>query len=73
VKEYLEEQRLYMIAGDSAYPISEVLLKPYSSNEAAGDFSMRYFNSLLSGARTVMSENVFATLKKRFPILRKLR
>ena len=59
VKAYIEEQRRFLIAGDSAYPISENLIKPYSTGEAAGDRRKRLFNRRLSGLRTVMSENVY--------------
>ena len=37
VKPYLEQQRCFLIAGDSAYPISEILIKPYTTAEAAND------------------------------------
>ena len=33
VKAYIEEQRRFLIAGDSAYPISENLIKPYSTEK----------------------------------------
>jgi len=49
VKEYIEQQHLYMIAGDSAYPISETLVKPYSQGEARHDRNKRLFNGVLSG------------------------
>jgi hypothetical protein len=54
----------YYIAGDSAYPISPVLMKPYSNREAQADPLSRLFNARLSALRTVMSENVFARLVK---------
>ena len=57
VKLYIEEQRRFLIAGDSGYPISEVLIKPYSTAEAGNNRRKRIFNSKLSGLRTVMSEN----------------
>ena len=34
VKPYLEQQRRFLIAGDSGYPISEILIKPYTTAEA---------------------------------------
>jgi hypothetical protein len=63
----------FLIAGDSAYPISTVLMKPYSAREAAEDVTMRQFNTALSGVRTVMTENVYARWKQQFPCLRGLR
>jgi hypothetical protein len=72
-KQYLEQQRLYLLAGDSAYPISENLMKPYTNAEAGQDASKRLFNKRLCGLRTVMSENVYGVWKKRFPILREMR
>ena len=72
-KAYLERQRRFLVAGDSGYPISEVLIKPFSNNEADGDRRKRTFNRKLSGARTVMSENIYGVWKRRFPILKALR
>ena len=78
VKEYIEQQRRFLVAGDSGYPISEVLMKPYSEpecveEERAGASTKRRFNHRLSGLRTVLTEHHFGRLKKRFPILRQLR
>lgn len=73
VKPYLEEQRRFFIAGDSGYPISEILIKPYSTQEAGQDRKKRLFNQRLSGLRTVMSECLFGVWKRRFPILKSLR
>ena len=73
VKAYIEEQRRFLIVGDSAYPISENLIKPYSTGEAAADRRKRLFNRRLSGLRTVMSENVYGVWKRRFPILKSMR
>jgi hypothetical protein len=75
VRQYLEGEpgHFYLMAGDSAYPISTALVKPYTNAEAVRDASMRLFNGRLSGLRTVMSENVFALLKHRFPVLRNIR
>ena len=55
VKQYIESQRRFLVAGDTGYPISEVLMKPFTMNEADGDRRKRLFNRKLSGARTVMS------------------
>jgi hypothetical protein len=65
--------QFYLLAGDSAYPISTVLMKPYSNREALDDVLKRTFNSRLSSIQTMMSENVFARWKNTFPILRKMR
>jgi hypothetical protein len=68
-KRYIERQRRFLLAGDSAYPISDILIKPYSNNEAQQDYAKRVFNARLSGLRTVMSENVYGIWKRRFPCL----
>ena len=76
VRTYLEGgavPEFYLLAGDSAYPISTVLMKPYTNREAGNDALKRLFNSRLSSIRTMMSENVFARWKNTFPILRKMR
>lgn len=74
VRTYLEAvPGPFLIAGDSAYPISPVLMKPYSNREAADDPQKRLFNERLSSIRTVNTENVFARVKNTFPILRMLR
>ena len=73
VKPYVEQQRMFLIAGDSGYPISEVLIKPFNINEASQDKRKRIFNKKLSGLRTVMSENIFAVWKRRFPVIKSLR
>ena len=73
VKPYLEQQRRFLIAGDSGYPISEVLIKPYTTAEAANDPRKRLFNRRHSGLRTVMTENIYGVWKRKFPILTALR
>ena len=73
VKPYLEQQRRFLIAGDSGYPISEVLIKPYTTAEAANDPRKRLFNRRHSGLRTVMTENIYGMWKRKFPILKGLR
>ena len=73
VKQYLEQQRRFLVAADSGYPISEVVIKPYTTKESAQDARKRTFNRRLSGLRTVMSENLFGIWKRRFPILKALR
>ena len=72
-KQIIEEQIVYKIAGDSGYPLSQVLVKPYSAAEVQGDPRRKTFNRKLSGLRTVMTEDIFGRWKKRFPILRNLR
>ena len=70
-KHIIEEQIEYKIAADSGYPISQVLVKPYSAPEV-NENPRRTFNRKLSGLRTVMTEDIFGRWKKRFPILRNL-
>jgi hypothetical protein len=65
-------KRRYYLAGDSAYPISDHLIKPYSVNKALRDPRRRLFNTRLCGLRTEMSENVYGMWKRRFPVLRNL-
>jgi hypothetical protein len=75
-KVYLEEeqgQHFYLLAGDAAYPISGVLIKPYSVAEAGRNHRKRLFNQRLSGLRTAMTENVYGVWKRRFPCLDLLR
>ena len=73
VKTYMERQRRYYVAGDSGYPISEILMKPYPTAEAAQCPRKRLFNKRISGLRTVMSENIYGVLKRRWPILKSMR
>ena len=61
----------FMLAGDSAYPLSSKLIRPFAENNASED--QRRFNGALSGLRTCMTENIYGRLKGRFPILRQLR
>ncbi len=76
VKGYLDEDHqhhFFLMAGDSAYPISAWLVRPYTTAEAADAPNKAYFNECLSGLRTVMSEDVYGVWKSRFPCLRCLR
>ena len=73
VKRFLEQQRRFFIAGDSGYPISEILMKPYPVPEAAQDGRKRLFNKRISGLRTVMSECIYGVWKRRFPIMKGMR
>ena len=66
-KVWLEQQERFLMCGDSAYPISPKLLKPYFRPV---DPQKKRFNHLLSGIRTVCTENVIALLKLRFPALK---
>ena len=58
----VEETKNYYIAGDSGYPISDNLMKPYPTNESAVDATKRLLNKHLSGCRTVTS---FSNVRKR--------
>ena len=73
VKRVIEEQKRFLMAGDTGYPISENLTKPYSNQEAGADRKTRLFNKRLSGLRTAMSECLFGVWKRRFPVLKNLR
>ena len=66
-KAILERQRTYTVAGDSAYPISRILVKKYAN---ADTDQKKAFNRALSGLRTRASENIFGMLKMRYRILR---
>ena len=70
-KVIIEEQDNYFLVGDSGHQISEVLTKPFSEAEINSEVNPArchqklLFNICLFGAHTVMSENIFATLKRR--------
>jgi len=66
-KGWLNQQDRFLMCADSAYPISQKLIKPYFQPV---DQHKKLFNRLLSGIRTVCTENVIALLKLRFPSLR---
>ena len=78
IKQVVEGQNQYFIVGDSSYGISDVLkitlLEAEINNEENADTRRRkiQFNGCLSGARTVMSENLYGTLKRRWPILKNM-
>jgi hypothetical protein len=57
-----------LFLGDSAYPISRVLMKPYVQ---PCNREQTNFNRKLSGIRTICTENTIGLLKQRFPCLRK--
>ena len=56
----------YAVAGDSAYTMSRVLVKPFDVPNTPEE---RTFNYRQSGLRTVCTENIIAALVNRFPIL----
>ncbi|TRY72003.1 hypothetical protein TCAL_09538 [Tigriopus californicus] len=63
----LEQQTEFLIAGDSAYPISPVLVKPFKDTPTN---QHRRFNQHLSGLRTACTENMIGVWKRRFPCLK---
>jgi len=73
VKRVIQRQRQFLIAGDSAYPISEVCITPYRVAETVADRSKALFNRRHSGLRTVCTENLFGRWKRRWRILKMLR
>lgn len=75
IRGFFEQQNRFMIAGDSAYPISESLMKPYRPEVAVLDPTRRQvvFNNRLNAIRTRMTENIFGRWKRRFPILKGMR
>lgn len=73
VKLYMERQKRFYVAGDSAYPTSENLVKPFPMAESLQCPRKRLFNRRISGLRTVMSENIYGIWKRRFPILKAMR
>ena len=48
-KPLIEQQRRFLVAADSAFPISDVVIKPYSQADAAVDAQKARFNTRLSG------------------------
>ncbi len=70
VRPVIEERPQFLLAGDSGYPISEVLMTPFSARESAGDPRKARFNRRHSGLRTRMTENVYADLKNRWQCLK---
>jgi len=49
IKPIIEEDRQYCVAADAAFPISDILIKPFSIPEARDDARKRLFNRRLSG------------------------
>ena len=62
--------RDFFVAADSAYPLSELVMKPFSEPANGKE---RLFNRRLSQARVVMTEDIFGMWKRRFPILCNMR
>jgi hypothetical protein len=73
VKPLIERQWQYLLAGDSAYPISENLITPYRNAESLREPLKARFNRKLSGLRTVCTENLFGIWKRRWPVTHLLR
>ena len=73
-RNYFQDEKGYIL-GDSAYRLTNRVIKPFSKKEALdpNDRKTKFrFNSALSSAR-VKVEHTFGILKMRFPILRHLR
>ncbi len=66
-KTWTEAQGDFLIAGDSAYPISRTLMKPYHQPQ---EQNKKFFNKKLSGIRTECTENLIGLWKRRFPALK---
>ena len=62
--------RPFYLAGDAGYPLSPTLIKPYANPVGQ---RQQLFNIRLSGARTVMTENIYGIWKRRFPMLTNMR
>jgi len=66
-KVILEQQSQFQIVGDSAYPISRTLIKPFKEIPTA---QHRHFNKAWTRLRTVCTENIIGVWKRRFLCLR---
>ena len=74
VKPYLESRFPREIClGDSAFPISDVLITPYSQEVERRNPEIRLFNYRHSAARVEMTECIYGIWKRRFPIIKSLR
>ena len=69
----VEADPSHFICGDSAYPISRVLVKPYPPAETRHSRRKRIFNKKLSGIRTCVTENIFGQWQRMFPYITKMR
>ena len=72
-KRIVESDPNFFIAGDSAYPISRYLMKPYPIREAHRDRVKRRFNFRLSQIRSVMTETMFGQWKGQWPYITNMR
>lgn len=61
------------VLGDSAFPLTETMITPYTKAETSHDMDKALFNIRHSGARVEMTEDTFGIWKKRFPILTEMR
>ncbi len=66
-KVWTEAQGDFLVAGDSAYPISRTLIKPYHQPQ---EQDKKIFNKKLSAIRTWCTENLIGLWKRRFPALK---
>ena len=67
-KTCLEGQPWFLV-GNAGYPLSSTLMKPYANPVG---HPQRLFNIWLSGACTVMTENICGIWKRCFPVLTNL-
>jgi DDE superfamily endonuclease len=69
---YFEDDKDYIL-GDSAYPLSNYLIRPFTQAvlKKSGTDAQRAFNVMLSSTR-VNVEHAIGRLKLRFPILRNI-
>ncbi len=63
----------FLLAGDSGYSKSKIMVTPFSNEEALGDPHKRLFNLRLSGLRAEGPENIFGMWKSRWPIIKHVR
>ena len=69
----VEADPSHRICGDSAYPISAVMVKPYPARETRNNRENRIFNKKLSQIRTLMTEDVFGQWQRMFPYITNMR
>lgn len=65
-KRLIEAQDRYMIAGDSAFCLTDTTITPYPNPANRAE---TLYNRKLSGLRTKATENIFGRWKHQFPIL----
>lgn len=61
------------VLGDSAFPLTDTMIIPFSKEETIADADKALFNIRHSAARVEMTENIYGIWKQRFPILRQMR